>query len=270
MLTEIHRRGTLQLNAWKAFTQPLYQAYSSMRHGFRRLTDSSTLEFRELKSYLEKSCHDMHYLTLELQDIYRVFVEANLPNPYRDWIEGKKHCPDVCGEERLLLWHGTPLDSLFGVLDVGLQIRKRGANFTGAMFGEGIYLADASSKSANFCKHGEGDGEAVLLLCEADVGAQRIRSQRSIWNGHTVIAESGGQHRCIEGLGRVGPVKWRQVGWEMGGLPCNCGGVSLIPDVTIPYGYTNSGGCLGFNEYVIYNTSHVLLRYLFRVKVKKK
>jgi poly [ADP-ribose] polymerase len=227
MLTEIHRRGSLQFNAYKTLAQPLYQAYSSLRHGFRRLTDTSTLEFRELKNYLENSCHRTHYLTLALQEIYRVFVKANLPNPYRDWIEAKKG-DEICDEERLLLWHGTPLDSLLGILDLGLQIRRRGAIWTGTMFGNGIYLADASSKSAGFCKHRLWDGEAVLLLCEADVGTSRIRSGKSIDNGHDVIERSGGLHRCIEGLGRVGPVKWKEVGWENGGLPRTGRGMVLM------------------------------------------
>lgn len=227
MLTEIHRRGSLQFNAYKILAQPLYQAYSSLRHGFRRLADTSTLEFRELKNYLEISCHRTHYLTLELQEIYRVFVKASLPNPYRDWIEAKQS-RDICGEERLLLWHGTPLDSLLGILDLGLQIRRRGASWTGTMFGNGIYLADVSSKSAGYCKHRLWDGEAVLLLCEADIGKTRIRSQKSIDNGHVVIERSGGQHRCIEGLGRFGPVEWKEVGWEMGGLPCTGRGMVLM------------------------------------------
>ncbi|RYP09492.1 hypothetical protein DL764_001271 [Monosporascus ibericus] len=230
MLTEIHCRGSQQFNSYKTLAQPLYQAYSSLRHGFRRLTDTSTLEFGELKKYLENSCHHNHYLTWELQDIYRVFIKANLLNPYRDWIEAKQ-AYDVCGERRLLLWHGTPLDSLLGILDLGLQIRRRGASWTGTMFGNGIYLADASSKSAGFCKHRLWDGEAVLLLCEADVGAQRIRSPNSISNGHDVIEKSGGRYRCIEGLGRVGPVNWKEVGWEMGGLPCtDKGTVSMVKD----------------------------------------
>ncbi|KIX01901.1 uncharacterized protein Z518_07840 [Rhinocladiella mackenziei CBS 650.93] len=227
MLTKIHHQGLLQLNAYKTLAQPLYHAYSSLRHGFRRLTDTSTLEFLELKNYLENSCHHMHYLTLELQAIYGVFVKANLPNPYHDWIEAKRG-HDICGEKRLLLWHGTPLDSLLGILDLGLQIRRQGASWTGTMFGNGIYLADASSKSAGFCKHQLWNGEAVLLLCEADVGASRIRSQKSINNGHDVIKKSGGQHRCIEGLGRVGPVKWKAVRWEMRGLPCTGGGIVLM------------------------------------------
>ncbi|GAB1320944.1 Poly [ADP-ribose] polymerase [Madurella fahalii] len=264
MLADIHLRGSLQLSAYKMLAQPLYRAYSSLQHGFCRLTDPSTLEFQELKNYLERSCHRIHRLTIELQDIYSVFVKAGLPNPYRDWIEAKQG-RDVSGEQKLLLWHGTPPDSLLGILDLGLQIRRRGATWTGTMFGNGIYLADASSKSATFCKHQRWDGDSVLLLCEADVGRQRIRRVQSMENGHDVIGAPGSQYRCIEGLGKIRPGGWKYVGWEMVGAPST--GVIQMPDTSVPY---NSFpiGILGFNEYVVYDPSHVLIRYIFRIKVR--
>lgn len=228
MLTEIHRLASLQLNTYNALAHPLYQAYSSLRHGFRRLTDTSTLEFRELKSYLETSCHRTHHLSLELQDIYRVFIKSNLPNPYADWLNSKEAIFDFCGEERLLLWHGTPLNSLLGILDLGLQVRRQGANLNGAMFGNGIYLTDVSSKSANYCDRHLCHGEAVLLLCEADVGKSRFQAMRSMHNGHVTIENSVGLTRCIEGVGKVRPASWKRVGWEMGGLPCPSQGRVLM------------------------------------------
>lgn len=88
------------------------------------------------------------------------------------------------------------------------------------MFGDGIYLADASSKSAGYCgsrgpfyyrklmrntntsthfpgganeeEEEEDHGmEAVLLLCEADVGAreERVRTLHSLPDGHEVVRE---------------------------------------------------------------------------------
>ncbi|KIX92682.1 uncharacterized protein Z520_11534 [Fonsecaea multimorphosa CBS 102226] len=268
MANLMHSRGSLQLEAHKALAQPLYQAYSSLRHGFRRLTDASTPEFRQLRAYLENSCHQIHCLSVELEEIYRLFVKARVPCPYREWIETKEKRRDPCGEMRMLLWHGTPLDSLLGILDLGLQIRRRGASWTGTMFGNAIYLADAVSKSAGFCKYDAWDGRAVLLLCEADVGANRIRSPTSIFDGHEVIQRSRGRHRCIEGLGRTGPANWKQIDW---GLEPGVGnGVPWMPDTTIPYTNTNNGGILGFNEYALYDPSHVLLRYLFRVKIRRK
>ena len=220
MLAECHDRASPQLSQYKTLVHPLYQAYASLRHGFRRLADPSTLEFRELKGYLEKSCHPSHRLTLELQDIYRVFVKANLPNPYANWIDSLNGLIDYTGEERLLLWHGTPLMSLLGILDLGLQIRRKGANFTGTMFGNGIYLTDVASKSANYCRHENSEnGDAVLLLCEADVGALRVRTDKSLYDGHVTIEKSAGVSRCVQGVGQIIPAEWKKVEWDMGSPP---------------------------------------------------
>ena len=40
------------------------------------------------------------------------------------------------------------------------------------------------------------------------------------------------------------------------------------PDTSQPYGENKMGGILGFNEYVIYDPAHVLIRYVFRIKIK--
>jgi poly [ADP-ribose] polymerase len=241
MLSDIYLRGSLQLRAHKMLAQPLYRAYSSLRHGFRRLTDPWTLEFQELKKYLEKSCHTLHRLKIELQDIYSVFIKAGLPNPYRDGIE-RNQGYDVSGQERLLLWHGTALESLLGILELGLQIRRPGFSWTGTMFGNGIYLADASSKSATFCKYQQSGGDAVLLLCEANVGRQRRRCVNSMETAHDIIRAPGSQYRCVEGLGKIGPGAWRDVGWDMRGAPssatvrmvCRCGCLPLFCSSSFP------------------------------------
>jgi len=216
LMSDVHLHNSLQLSQYGSVSQPLYHAYSSLRHGFKRLTSPETTEFCELKGYLEKSCHRQHHMKIELQDIYSVFIKSKLPNPYHKWIDSKhSHGSD----ERLLLWHGTPLDSLLGILDLGLQIRRKGSTFTGAMFGDGIYFADASSKSANYCREEDWSGEGVLLLCEVDVGQHRIRRRGSMPNGHEVIQASAGRIRCIQGLGKIQPAKWKDVSWEMTGAP---------------------------------------------------
>ncbi|KAH7012094.1 poly polymerase catalytic domain-containing protein [Microdochium trichocladiopsis] len=301
-------RATMHWHTQGVLAQPLYQAYSSLRHGFRRLTDRSSLEYRELCQYLHGSNHPVHRTYFEVQDIYRVFIKSGLPNGYQEWIDSKTPTSDTSSmstsesppniqtsyrdaEDRRLLWHGTPLDSLLGILDLGLQIRRRGASFTGTMFGNGIYLADCSSKSAGYCRHQENanrasisggqrpnsggagratkskSAEAVLLLCEADVGSNRLLSQHCIPEGHNVVEASRGQQRCIQGLGQNGPAAWKGVGWNIQAAPSAKPGVVLMPDTTSPYGEGYSRGVLRFNEYVMFRASHLIIRYVFRLKI---
>lgn len=281
MMNDMKSRVTAQLSAHGHMlsTQPLYQAYSSLRHAFRPLEDPFSYEFQQLKSYLEESCQSQtHHMSFQLQGIYRVYTKPRLQNPYHDWIQSSTTAPSS-QPSRLLLWHGTPLSSLLGILEHGLQIRKQyeppppryrkaknppppapppylglvpGKINTsrilkinaaaarqrrvlaqrrwsrGGMFGDGIYLADASSKSAGYCQAmATSNGEAVLLLCEADVGEEgkRLRSYYSLQDGHDIMGEFGGKDpevRCIEGVGRTGPRSvesggWRRVGWDLDG-----------------------------------------------------
>jgi hypothetical protein len=86
---------------------------------------------------------------------------------YRKFIKGSKI------ENRMLLWHGSRVTNFVGILSQGLRIAPPEAPVTGYMFGKGdlrflvffssssppyicamllgIYFADMSSKSANYC-----------------------------------------------------------------------------------------------------------------------
>ncbi|KAH7012492.1 uncharacterized protein B0I36DRAFT_355898 [Microdochium trichocladiopsis] len=104
----------------------------SLSHGFRRLEDPTSTEYRELCQYLFGSNQPTHKMSFEIKDIYEVFVKTRARNAYDDWIQSRE---DRDTEERLLLWHGTRLSSLHGILDVGLQIRRRGVLYTGTIGG---------------------------------------------------------------------------------------------------------------------------------------
>lgn len=110
-----------------------------------------------------------------------------------------------------------PLFSLLGIMESGLQVMPK--DIGRGMFGNGIYLADSSSKSAKYCGNEHLRREAVLLLCEADVGTDRVSSTRAIYHGHELVAKSGGSHRCIQGLGSRAPREWKAVTWPLVGEP---------------------------------------------------
>ena len=64
--------------------------------------------------------------------------------------EGEKEAFKDVGN-RKLLWHGSRLTNWAGILSGGLRIAPPEAPATGYMFGKGLYFADMSSKSANYC-----------------------------------------------------------------------------------------------------------------------
>ena len=186
-------------------------------------------EYQALKAYLLKSWQPAHRLAIQFLGIYEVYVKPGAPNPYKDWIESKS--PDaLLVEERRLVWHGTPRASLLGILDRGLQIRQKGADITGGMFGEAIYFADAASKGVRYCRPHQAHGEVVLLLCEADIGRKRKVTTQNIEAVDRLTELALGHWRSIEGRGRTQPCGWVPIDWQLAGEPR--GGQVLI--VRIP------------------------------------
>ena len=69
-----------------------------------------------------------------------------------------------------LLYHGSRLSNWAGILGQGLRIAPPEAPSTGYMFGKGVYFADMSSKSANYCYTSRSQPVGLLLLCLVSLG----------------------------------------------------------------------------------------------------
>jgi poly [ADP-ribose] polymerase len=125
--------------------------------------DHSSTEFAELKNYLLSTQGATHNVKYNVHQIFRIerqgekerFEKSNFASLPRD---------------RRLLWHGSRCTNFAGILSQGLRIAPPEAPVSGYMFGKGIYLADMSSKSANYCCPYISNGHALLLLCEAELG----------------------------------------------------------------------------------------------------
>mgnify|MGYP002621503482 FL=1 len=75
------------------------------------------------------------------------------------------------------------------------------------MFDKGIYLADMSSKSANYCHSYLSGGTALLLLCEAELGDPMQEFTNAAYNAATTAKQKG--MIATWGKGRTGPLKWK-------------------------------------------------------------
>jgi len=125
--------------------------------------EKTSTEFLELKNYLVDTRGDTHNANYQVAQIFRIerqgerdrFDKSPFSGPPRD---------------RRLLWHGSRCTNFGGILSQGLRIAPPEAPVSGYMFGKGIYLADMSSKSANYCCSHISNGHALLLLCEAELG----------------------------------------------------------------------------------------------------
>lgn len=75
------------------------------------------------------------------------------------------------------------------------------------MFGKGIYLADISSKSANYCNSYSSGNIGLLLLCEAALGKPMLELVDADSNAGAVAKSQG--RIATWGQGTMGPKGWK-------------------------------------------------------------
>ncbi|KAI0912512.1 poly polymerase catalytic domain-containing protein [Ustulina deusta] len=214
--------------------------------------NNDSQEFIELKSYLMDTRGVTHNANYQIQQIFRI---------ERDGEFGRFDASHKTPRDRRLLWHGSRCTNFGGILSQGLRIAPPEAPVSGYMFGKGIYLADMSSKSANYCCPYISNGHALLLLCEAELGDPLQTLTNASYNaGETAKANS---MLSTWGQGMTGPSKWKDAECVHPSLK----GIKM-PDTTAKPGPTNvQNAYLQYNEYICYDVSQVRLRYLLRVRM---
>ena len=163
--------------------------------------------------------------------------------------------PHYKGEEignRVLLFHGSRLSNWAGILSQGLRIAPPEAPVTGYMFGKGVYFADMSSKSANYCFANRSNPYGLLLLCEVALGT----SNQLYDADHKAGKLPKGKH-SVKGCGRVASKEENFEKLEDGTV------VPLGPANNVD---TNKTSSLNYNEYIVYDTKQIRLRYIAKIK----
>lgn len=217
--------------------------------------EHSSKEYKALADYLVKSSGQAHGLRYRLEDIFRI-QRTGEEERFENSQFSKLHKSD-----KRLLWHGSRTTNFGGILSQGLRIAPPEAPVNGYAFGKGVYLADISSKSAQYCQPGMSGNTGLLLLIEAELGSPMYE----IPTGDSMAEEQAKKHKCIStrGVGRTAPQGWMDAEAVNEVLK----GVTM-PDVEKGIGDNkakNANGYLMHNEYICYNVAQLKLRYLFRV-----
>jgi len=157
-------------------------------------------EYSELRDYLIKSSGHTHNLRYRLQDIFRIERTGESAR-----FESSSFAK-IKDKNRRLLWHGSRTTNFGGILSQGLRIAPPEAPVNGYAFGKGVYMADISSKSANYCMASMSGGTGLLLLCEAELG----NPMYEIPTGDSGAQEASKKKGCVAtlGVGRTVPQGW--------------------------------------------------------------
>ncbi|OCL14247.1 PARP-domain-containing protein [Glonium stellatum] len=224
--------------------------------GMQEMTplDHSSTDFVELQKYLLNTRGSTHNLNYDIQDIFRIERQGEKERFEMSDFASVSH-------DRRLLWHGSRCTNFAGILSQGLRIAPPEAPVSGYMFGKGIYLADMSSKSANYCCPYISGGHALLLLCEAELGDPMQTLTQASYNAGEDAKSRG--LLSTWGQGMTGPKVWKDAKC----VDPSLAGV-LMPDTATAPGPTDvPNAYLMYNEYICYDIAQVRLRYLFRVKM---
>ncbi|KIK99939.1 hypothetical protein PAXRUDRAFT_131012 [Paxillus rubicundulus Ve08.2h10] len=163
------------------------------------------------------------------------------------------------GGDRLLLWHGSRTTNFAGILKQGLRIAPPEALKSGYMFGKGVYFADMMSKSANYCHAYLSNSIGVLLLCE--VAARPYLELKAACYDADVECKKNNK-LATKGTGQTQPTDWQDAGEALDN--------EALKGCYMPKGMPSNvlqAAHLMYNEYIVYDSSQIRLRYLLMVKM---
>jgi len=193
-------------------------------------------EFKVLEQYIQSTHGSTHRsYKMKVQDIF-ICEKSSLK--FKD--KGN----------RMLLFHGSRVSNYAGILSQGLRIAPPEAPVTGYMFGKGCYFADMSSKSANYCFPSASQPEGLLLLCEVSLG-----KQNELLNADIDADKLPKGKHSVKGVGKTSPMPENFTKLSDGTIiPMGPGAKKDVP-----------GAALLYNEYIVYDTEQVRLRYLAKI-----
>ena len=216
-----------------------YKQYQSLQCNIEEETNGATLAM--IRQYLTTNAGHTHSYQPRIVRVYRIDRPA----------EKASYLPWSALHNRQLLWHGTRLSNAVGILSRGMQINPVGIATNGKMFGNGLYFANASTKSAQYMYVSSG-GHGVLLLCEVALGNMYEITHATSLSKETLPS---GKH-STRGLGTYQPNEHTHV--------------RLADGVIVPIGKLEesdkNGKSLLYDEFIVYDPSQIALRYFVLVQ----
>ena len=217
------------------------------------LLDKNSSEF----DIISNAVHTTHAAT---HDTYSLRVDKIFQIARHGEIE--RFESDPCKTNRKLLWHGSRMSNWASILKNGLKIAPKEAPVTGYMFGKGVYFADSSSKSANYCFANNDEPDGLLVLCDVALGSQYKRLEAQFEAGAKCKKKG---FDSTWGVGQHAPLETTTLpdGSEIfcGELAENTEQLELAK-LDIPRGKPS----LLYNEYIVYRESQLVMKYIVHVK----
>ena len=218
--------------------------------------NKTTDEFKILREYVQKGREGATIKNF-ISNIYAV-ERKNEREGIKNWTDKGNN---------MLLWHGTRGENIIGVIQHGFRIAPSDATKTGSMFGEGVYFSDVFNKSVQYSQTtnyelyagvAKKTPKRYVFLCEVALG-----NCRRLLQAQDVTDIPNSQYQSVMGCGRVGPSSKGNIYLSNGSVvPLGNIVSNIIPDTT----KFQETFALQYNEYVVYHTTQVRIRYIFELR----
>jgi predicted DNA-binding WGR domain protein len=216
-----------------------WNQYLSLQSEIKPLEDSTTRGL--IQKYFDQTHGSTHSVNMKIREMYEI---------NRNGEDDRFAKTKGCGN-RQLLWHGSRLTNIVGIISQGLRIAPPEAPKTGYMFGKGVYFANSVSKSANYMYITAG-GSGVIFLCEVALG-ETYQLKQSLF----VTDLPQGYHST----------------WGLGQNTPNVNETSITKEgLIIPLGKLVSSGRSGlslmYDEFIVYDVNQIRIRYALVLDMK--
>ena len=193
-------------------------------------------EYKMIDTYIQNTSDGRR---LQVLDMFKIEREG----------EDAVFNPDKLGN-RKLLFHGSRFSNYVGILSNGMRIAPPEAPKTGYNFGKGVYFADFAGKSAPYCCPYLSNNVGIFVLCEVALGKPR----ELLHPDYDADQLPTGHHSTHAlGLSRPDPT----------------GSRTIEGGIEVPMGKKQhfAGGYMGHNEFIVYSTRQIKMRYIVKVKM---
>jgi len=234
-IVNLSKKKSQEADASAPKVNRLDQCYDQLKCNVRTMK-AEEHEFKMINTYIQNTAAGRRLTLIDCFEIER-HGEKDVFNPTK--IGNKK-----------LLWHGSRFSNFVGILSQGMRIAPPEAPVTGYLFGKGVYFADLIGKSTPYCRPEISNGIATFVLCEVACGNQR-KLQRPDHYAHNLPTGFD----STQAIGNQQPMPSGDTLWDK--------------DITVPLGQLESvkDAYMGANEFVVYNTNQIRMRFLVRMKV---
>ncbi|KAL7675494.1 hypothetical protein ACOME3_001761 [Neoechinorhynchus agilis] len=227
---------------------PIDKRYKQLKCRLQPI-DSDAEDFKLIERCL-KSTHGFTHsqYTLELLDLFEVERESE-QTKFRD-----------LGKNKFLLYHGSRLMNWAGIVSQGLRIAPPEAPVTGYMFGKGVYFADCSSKSSNYCCTSPSSDVGILLLAEVSLGEMYDQTNAQ----YDFPKKLPTDRQSVRALGKIIPDESKTVITPSGTK------MHFGPLIERQNKSTGQKLVLQYNEFIVYDVSQIKMKYMLKVKFHYK